>query len=167
MPVENEIMELPDLILLQEYRGNFSDYFEAVYEIFKHDFIDSRPRFRGRRLGLKLYPLVDGKEYTFYHMTHEGDIETDRNPDLRRMERIRYPRPLIQDSEHPYLKVWENKRGNKTRVLIWHEAEEYLVILDDRGEFLLPWTAYLVTENHRKRKLRNEYEDYIKSRNRQ
>jgi hypothetical protein len=34
------------------------------------------------------------------------------------------------------------------------------VVLADRGTFVLPWTAYLVTESHRKRKLQKEYEDY-------
>jgi hypothetical protein len=38
--------------------------------------------------------------------------------------------------------------------------ENYLVILADRGEYILPWTAYLVEQPHRKRKLQREYEEY-------
>ena len=162
-----EIMELPDLILLEDFRGNFNEYMNAVYEIFKQDFIDSYPIFRGKRLGLKKHPLVDNKPYTFYHMTHTGDIENERIPDLRRMERIRFPRPMIDNSQHPYLKVWENIRDKKTRILIWHEYEEYLVVLENRKEYILPWTAYMVTQKHSKTKLNSEYDNYIKSRNRQ
>lgn len=162
-----EDFDLPELIELNDFGGNFTDYLEAVYEIFKEDFVDSKPIFRGKRLGLKRYPLVEDKEYTFYHMTHEGDIENDRIPDLRRMERIAWPRPIIDDSEHAYLKVWQNTRrgkgGTKSRILILHEAERYLVILDDRGDYILPWTAYLIKGERSMQKKLREYENYKKA----
>lgn len=167
MPNDTEIMELPQLVLLEDFGGNFTEYIHAVYEFFKRDFIDSHPIYRGKRLGLKKHPLVEGKPYTFYHMTHSGDIENERILDLSRMERIRFPRPMIDNSLHPYLKVWENTRKNKKRILIWHENENYLVVLENREEYILPWTAYLVKQNHRKVKLYSEYDNYIKSRNRQ
>lgn len=167
MSDDTEILTLPDLVLLENFGGNFTKYLFSVYEYFKHDFIDYHPIYRGIKLGLKKHPLIDGKPYTFYHMTHSGDIENERIPDLRRMERIRYPRPMIENSQNPYLKVWENIRDKKVRILIWHEKEEYLVVLEKRKDYILPWTAYLVTQNHRKTKLQSEYENYIKSRNRQ
>ena len=160
------VFSLPDIIELTEFGGNFSDYLEAVYQIFKTDFVDSKPTFKGTRLGLKRYPLVEGKEYTFYHFTHEGDIENDRLPDLRRMERIAWPRPMI-DSEHEYLKVWRNTRrgkgGTKNRILILHEAERYLIILDDRGDYILPWTAFLIKGNTQLKKHIREYDEFIKA----
>lgn len=112
---------------------------------------------------MKKYPTVAGKEYTFYHFTHNGDIENEREPDLRRMERIGYPKPIIDWSEHEDLKVWRNKRGSKERILLFHEKERYLVVLEDRGTFILPWTAYIVNENHQVRKLMKEYEAYKKA----
>ena len=161
-----EIFELPVLIELSEFRGDFSAYLEAVYEIFKEDFVSSQPIFKGKRLGLKRHPLVDNKEYTFYHMTHEGNIEHERNPDLRRMERISWPRPLIDHSEHEYIKVWRNIRrgtgGTKSRILILHEQEKYLVVLDDRGNFILPWTAYPLGSK-KLNKLLKEYNNYKKA----
>lgn len=161
------VYSLPDIIELTEYGGNFSDYFEAVYQIFKTDFVDSKPTFEGIRLGLKRYPLVEGKEYTFYHFTHEGDIENERLPDLRRMERIAWPRPMIDNSSDRYLKVWRNirrgKGGTKNRILILHEAERYLIILDDRGNYILPWTAFLIKGNTQLQKHIKEYDEYIKA----
>ncbi|MBN7816855.1 hypothetical protein [Algoriphagus pacificus] len=156
-------LELPEIITLNEYGGDFTSYLEAVYAIFKRDFIDSSPRYEGKRLALKKHPYIEGKEYTFYHFTHDGDIETDRLPNLRRLERMPFPRPLIDNSTHPYLKVWRNKRGNKERILIYHEAEAYLVVLEDRGDYILPWTAYLVEYSNRQKKLIDEYEAYIKA----
>lgn len=162
-----DVFELDEIIELNEFGGDFNEYLEAVYEIFKEDFVDTKPTFRGKRLGLKKHPIVMNKEYTFYHMTHDGDIEHDRTPDLRRMERISWPRPMIDDSEHQYLRVWRNVRrgrgGTRNRILILHEEERFLVVLDDRGEFILPWTSYLIKGSRQMSKKIKEYEEFIKA----
>ena len=163
MNEEKNEFELPDIITLEEYGGDIATYMEAVYAVFKRDFVDSKPTFEGTRLGLKKHPLIADKEYTFYHMTTGGLKEDDRKPDLRRCERIPFPGPMIDNSTHPYLKVWRNKRKNKERILIYHEVEAYLVVLEDRGDYILPWTAYLVEYSNRQRKLMAEYEAYIKA----
>lgn len=162
MPESDEIeaYPLPELIYLDEFGGDFTEYIEEIYRIFREDFIDSKPVFEGIRLGLKKYPLVGGKAYTFYHFTHEGSDEENREPNLRRMERIAWPAPMINDSIDPYLKVWRNKKGRHERILIFHEEESYLVVLEDRKEYILPWTAYLVDYNNRKRRLLKEYKAY-------
>jgi hypothetical protein len=59
------------------------------------------------------------------------------------------------------LKVWENTRGTKSNILIFHEKEQYLVILRKGNGYLLPWTAYLVKDKARKKKLLKEYKAYI------
>lgn len=159
---KDEYYILPPLIELTDFKGDFQRYLEAVYDLFKKDFIDNRPCFEGKRLGLKKYPMSEGKEATFWHMTSEGEEEAERTPDLRRLERIKWPASLINDSQHPYLKVWENTRGNKTNILIFHEKERYLVVLRKHENYLLPWTAYLVEYEPRLRKLMNEYKAYKK-----
>ena len=156
----SEIFQLPDIITLEEYNGNFAAYFEGIYQIFVRDFIENRPMFEGIRLKLKSFPYTNGKEYTFYHFTHEGNVEENRVPDLRRMERIPWPAPMINDSGHPYLKVWRNNRGRHERILILHEQERYLIILEDRKDYILPWTAYLVDYPNKLKRLLREYEAY-------
>lgn len=156
-------MKLPALLLLSDYKGVFKDFFEAVYLIFVRDFVNSKPLYRGKVLRLKSHPFIDGKEYTFYHFTHDGIIEEERLPNIRRMERITWPRPMIDNSTDSDLKVWENKRGNKTRILVLHEKESYLVILEKRKKYILPWTAYLVDYPNRKKRLLKEYEGYLKT----
>jgi hypothetical protein len=101
-----------------------------------------------------------GKEATFWHMIQEGKVEDERIPDFRRCERIRWPKPIIERNSDPLIKVWRNKRGREERVCLWLEQENYLVILADRGEYILPWTAYLVERPHQQRKLQKEYEGY-------
>jgi len=150
---------LPPLVF---FSGNWERYLEVIYDYFKQDFIESKPRFKGRKLGLKKHPLEKGKEATFWHFISERRQEDERLPDLRRCERIRWPKPIIEHAnKYAPIKIWENKRGNETRILLWLEKQEYIVVLAERKGYLIPWTAYMVIEEHRKRKLQKEYETFI------
>ncbi len=159
----NQIEWLPGLILFSDHNGDWDCYLAAIYEAFRAQFIVSSPEFRGIRLGLKRHPMIQGKEATFWHMISEGSVEEERLPDFRRCERIRWPRPVIEHETHHAVKLWKNKRGTETRILIWLETEDYLVILSERKDYILPWTAYLVEQDHRKRKLQREFENYQKN----
>lgn len=156
---------LPDLILLQDFGGDWSTFYEHIYQCFRKDFVTNPLRhFNGKKLALKRYPLSsDNKEATFYHITHEGQDEQDREPDLRRMERIRWPKFMLMNFSHSKLKVWQNKRGSDKYILIFNEEEDYLLVLADRGSYVLPWTAYVVTYNKRRTNLIKEYEAYKKA----
>lgn len=110
---------LPPLVLLDDYSGNWHAYLNALYAWFKQDFIDDKPVFIGRRLDLKRHPMIHNKEATFWHFIQEGPVENDRTPDFRRCERIRWPKPAINHSGNPVIKVWRNKRGNEDRVCLW------------------------------------------------
>ena len=158
--------KLPKIIELTDYKGNFHLYLEAVYALFKRDFIDNKPTYRGVPIHLKHCKLSQGKDATFRHMTSKGENEETREPDFRRLERIQWPAPMIKNSEHPYLKVWENTRGSNTNILILHNEENYLLVLRKAKDYIMPWTAYLIDYKSRKRKLIQEYENYIKSKER-
>lgn len=155
---------LPDLILLQDFEGNWSDFYDFVYKCFREEFVLNPLRtFDGKRLGLKKYPITDDKEATFYHMTHEGADEQNRSPDIRRMERIRWPKFMMSNFSHYKFKVWKNKRGRDMNILIFCEEESYLFVLSDRGDYLLPWTAYTVDHRNRRERLMKEYYAYKKA----
>ena len=154
---------LPRLVLFSDYHGDWGAYLDAVYAFFRADFVDDKPLFQGRRLGLKRHPQTRGKEATFWHMIQHGAIEEERTPDFRRCERIRWPRPIIENDKDPAIKVWRNQRGREQRVCLWFEQESYLVVLADRGDYILPWTAYPVEQPHRQRKLQKEYEEYCRN----
>lgn len=144
---------LPLLILMEDYGGDWERYFAAVYAVFSADFVNSKPTFQGRRLGLKRHPEHEGKSATFWHMISTGMSEADRIPDIRRCERMRWPKPIIENDQSSDLKVWSEKRGSSNRVHVWCEAEGYLVVLDDRTDYLLPWTAYFVEREHERTKI--------------
>lgn len=157
---------MPALVLLDDFGGNFAQYLEAIYAIFKRDFVDSKPSWEGKRFALKKYPVEFGKEHTFYHITHEGHDEEDRTPDLRRMERIAFPRFMIDNAEHPTLKIWRKRINNSDRIHIMNEEERFLVVLDVREDIFLLWTAFYIEYDHTLRKKLKEYEEYIKSKDR-
>ncbi len=154
---------LPEIVTLEDYGGNWDRYVEAVYGVFEDDFVTDKPMFEGRRLRLKSHPYFRGKEATFWHMVSEGANESERLPDLRRCERVCWVRPIIENVSDPSVKRWENERRGGRRVCLWLEERDYLVILARRSGYVLPWTAYPVVENHRKRKLQSEYEHYQKA----
>jgi len=155
--------ELPELI---EFEGDWNKFIETVYQVFRNDFIENSLYFRNKKVNMKRHPLVDGKEYTFYHITHEGNTENERTPDLRRCERIRWARTTIENCDKWGLKAWLQKRNGKNRICIWLEIEnepDYIVILDIRVKFCLLWTAFTLQHEHEKRKKEKEYQSYLKA----
>jgi len=153
---------LPSLVLLQEYNGDWKQYIAAVYDYFRSDFIDSRPQFQNKAVGLKRYPLLEGKEATFWHITSEGKEEDKRMPDLRRCERIRWPRPVIEHYTAEVIKCWPNERRQERYIVLWFYERDYVVVLADRKKYVLLWTAYMVSYKHTRKKLLREYEEYQK-----
>lgn len=153
----------PELILFSDFDGNFKSYFDSVYKVFQESFIESQPLFQGLKVSAQKHPEVDGIHRTFYHITHEGEIENARTPDFRRMERIRYPRFCIESLPHNELLVWEKIVGRDNRVHILNEEEKYLIVLTERKGFYLFWTAFYIEENHTIRRKKKEYENYIKA----
>lgn len=150
---------LPELVLFNDYGGNWESYLNAVYHYFCADFVENKPSFQGVRLGLKRHPVIDGKEATFWHMISTGNTEADRLPDFRRCERIRWFKPIIEKGDSP-VKIWKEPRNGEIRIHLWLEEVGYLVVLNERNGYILPWTAYLVERDHEKAKLNKRWEKY-------
>ena len=51
---------LPEILLLEYYKGNYELFISAVYEVFENDFIKSKLFFRGIPLRLKWHPKFHG-----------------------------------------------------------------------------------------------------------
>lgn len=148
---------LPELIL---FGGDWNDYIEQLYAIFRQDFVDSSPSFNNRRFAMKKHPVYKEKEATFWHLISEGKIEEERTPDFRRCERICWPRSIIETGQLHDIKIWKNQRQGKTRVILALEDFSYIVVLDERVEYYLLWTAYPVERDHQRRKLEREWRNY-------
>lgn len=151
---------LPSIVELKSFKGNWEHYLEHIYSIYVKDFVKSKPTFNGTLLGVKRHPQEQNKDATFWHMISDGEIERERTPDMRRCERVCWPKPIIDNHHTCGLKIWKNKRGSETRILLWLEEAEYLMVLAERKDYILFWTAYPVTQEHSKRKLQKEFQLY-------
>src|SRR5437763_9746237 len=124
--MSSNISWLPPLVLLEDYENDWHQYLEAIYQFFCEDFVISRPTFQGKRFGLKKHPMLKDKEATFWHIISEGKVEDNRIPDLRRCERIRWPRAIIEAAQSEHYKCWRNKRKEEERVLLALEDFSYV-----------------------------------------
>lgn len=160
------IDRLPPIICLNDYGGNYAAYIDVVYGVFYNDFIAHKVRLGDFELRLKYHPSVQDRAYTFYHMTHKGDVETERIPDLRRCERIPWARPTITETQILGLRFWEQIRSNcgrKHRICIWLETDNgdnYYVILEVRIGYTLLWTAFYGDYAHAIKKKEAEYNEW-------
>jgi hypothetical protein len=157
---------LPPLVLLEDSHGNWDAYEEILYGWFTQDFVTSRPTWPGKRVGLKRHPLSKGKEATFWHFISDGRTEEDRVIDIRRCERICWPRPVMEaftnrrpTAADPVV-WWKNTRKGETSYLIGLPDFSYLIVVRDRGTYVLPWTQYHLDQQNRRDKTAKECQAY-------
>jgi hypothetical protein len=159
---------LPPLLELAAHGGDWPRYEAAIYEVFRCDFVVRQPVYRGLRVGIQKDPKTNGKEFTFWHVITENwkpdGAEDDRIPDMRRCERIAWPKALIDlavagDSR---VRCWSQQRASadkrtQTRYVIAPEDFSFVVILADRTRYLHLVTAF-PAEPHRQKKFEAEFE---------
>ena len=149
-------MTPPELLPLDAFGGSWSDYEDALYRIFSREIARGCLRFRGTAVRCRRIPETRGRWAAFWHLIQQGSVEDDRIPDLRRCERIRWVRWMIEnDGGHPDIDAWENLRGTEVNALLWYR-EEYLVVMARRKDYWLLKTAYCTDRSGRIRQLRRE-----------
>lgn len=90
--------------------------------------------------------------------------EDHRLPDLRRCERIRWVRWVIENAvTHAEIDMWQNTRGTEVNTLLWFR-EEYLVVLGQRQGYWLLRTAYCTDKSGRIAQLRKERDAHRRAR---
>ena len=152
-------MALPDLMPLQ---GEWADYVDSIYQVYVEQVANGGLTFNSLRITCQFRPESQGKHFGFWHVISEGESEEDRLPDLRRCERIAWIAYLIANIETDAdITWWENKRGANTHLVIWHEAENFVVILAARNGYYLLKSAYC-PESHRAKTFIKERNNYWK-----
>jgi hypothetical protein len=143
----------PELV---EFNGDWKAYEDELHEIFLSELAKGGLVFEGLRVGCRRHEELRGRWASFWHLIQEGRVEDERTPDLRRCERIRWIRWVIENcGTHQHIEQWETKRGSEVNRLLWYN-EEYLVVLAKRNGYWLLKTAYCTTRDGRIRKLRKE-----------
>jgi hypothetical protein len=151
---------LPALITFAEYDGDWDRYLDAIYAKFREDFCNGPLEFICREVRLKKHPVAYNKEATFWHFVSQGKEENDRDIDFRRAERIAWPLAFMNNANDPSMRIWTEVRNNRSNIHIWNEQASYLVVLSDRVNYILPWTAYPVDYDHQKQKLNRRWQQY-------
>ena len=157
-----DCIHVPELIYLEDYGGNYNDYESAVYALYQDTFEKSQFYWDEKPIYHKKHPEMKGKPATFWHITSSGSDENSREPDLRRYETIAWPAFILEYCLYQCrdLLVWKNRRKGKTRILLWCRDIDYVVILDERKDFCIFWTAYPVNYKHTRDKFLKEYNEY-------
>ena len=149
---------LPDLFDEPDW-NNYYKYEERLYNLFKTQIIDTPLLFRNKPIKIRRIPMENNKEEAFYHCTCKNytDIQ-NRSPDPERMIRLPWLSAIIQNynckedccDEKPLL--WRKlAKSNNYRYHIYFN--DYLVILEERADYVLLITAFYVEEDYYHRKL--------------
>jgi hypothetical protein len=137
--------------------------FDLLYEIFKRDFKDSQPNYRG--LTVWFFPEKElDKELVFWHLTTREDKESgERLTDFRRSERLPWARPMLDNADTPEVLDWDYEEGDRTvQTYVWLKDFDYLMILkkypDGRRRLI---TSFWVEFPNTRRKLEKKFERRI------
>lgn len=151
--MQDKCFWLPELI---EFDGsNWESYQNNIYEIFLQDFVRTFPTYDQKRVQIRRHPTYHGKEESFFHITGgHDDPQVDRVPDLRRCERIKWPRKFIENYscncpiDCKDFKIWKKPYKGNYRVNFLNEKEKYLVVIEVRKKYCLLITAFYLNWPH-------------------
>lgn len=150
-------MTPPELL---PFGGEWTTYEAELHRIFVEEIAGGGLQFNGQSVGCRRHPEAAGRWASFWHLVQEGRVEDDRTPDLRRCERIRWVRWVIENaSAHAEIDEWQNTRATEVNTLLWFR-EEYLVVLAQRQGYWLLRTAYCTEKSGRIRQLLKERDTF-------
>lgn len=153
---------------LNTFGGNYPAFEADCYAAYYKDFHTSSPTWPvpGSTFG-RPNRFEDGRCVTFWHLVSEGPIENERLPSLSRLERIGWPRELIEEFADVYpaasssrIVWWRTVRKRDNRLLIALPDFSYVVIVTERKTYVLLLTAYPVRGGHSREKMKKEFRDY-------
>lgn len=156
--------------------NEFENEIDKAYKEITQDFITSVPTFDGLPIRVRRYPEDELKHRysAFNHITtrdynhingQNSSSYDNREPDIRRIERITWVRKLI---EHPNCKPQEicNCKGTftwfvdykgKKRVNILHYTEMFMVVLEKKKDCYMLITSFLFDNKVLRDKAFKEY----------
>lgn len=152
---------LPEIICLESFNGDWGNYVEAIYGVFRRDFVDSRPLYDSLPVTID-GRLENGKEATFWHVTHSySNLVGERIPELRRCERVCWIRPLIENAllNSEVVLIWNEKKNKQLRTYLWLKEKDYLTVLrviNSKVAILI--TAFFIEREHTRNKLLKTFE---------
>lgn len=156
-----EIIDVPEKLNIDNYKK----YEDDLYQILKQDFVDHEVIFLGKRVYLDFNKIENGKSDTFFHVVC-GDKKA--YPNFRRMERIKFPRQIIENYnectsciESCKIKMFYKKIKGKHRYHLFSKEYRYMVVLEDEGKRMKLVTSFYVDKGYMLHNYDNDYKNYI------
>ena len=152
---------LPNMINVEPWNN---DIIELLYDLFKTDFILSKPKFRNNEIWI-YSEIEDGKEKIFWHLISIKNAESiSRTPDVFRAERLPWVRCMIENADKPDILTWDYKeRRNRIKTYIWLNDFDFVIILkkyrDGRRRLI---SAYYLNYTYERGKFYRKYDRRIK-----
>lgn len=154
----------PSTLNLNDFRGVYEDYEEAVFNAFIDSYIDNNVYFDNQRIIFKKAPVIKNKHDAFWHMTSTRDRDDDtRYPDLQRYKTVTWTKHILEvcyKNKNICNRVWHKKYKSRNRIIIMCIELSYVIILEKRREYIMFITSYPVT-GKRKMTLIKEYESSL------
>ncbi|MDR6938681.1 hypothetical protein [Arcanobacterium hippocoleae] len=145
------------------------NYIEGLYQLFLSDLI-TRPlawKNNGSTVSLRRHPEIEGRHAVFWHIISGGTgAEMTRQIEHQRCIRIHWIRLLVEifNEEFPQetqIRWWiDEKRSSRHRYVITRPEFDYIVVIEQRDSYALLVTAYYAEQEHRRRKLKREHDDF-------
>ncbi|HBY21611.1 MAG: hypothetical protein A2Y24_07540 [Clostridiales bacterium GWE2_32_10] len=166
--LNNECLWLPPLKRCEDL-NKYAEYEDELYEIFKRDFINNQIYFESKVLRIRKHPITYGREEAFYHIICKDLLKNrDRTPDIARCERIEWPRKIIDNCKCDNNCIWCSKikiykkifKNNNYRYHILFEEYSYIVIVEERKEYMLFITGYVIDEDNEMDKKLKDFGNY-------
>ena len=158
---------LPEIISFSDYNSDWKQYSEKIFQIFKKDFIDSKPLYNSKPVLFDNRP-INNYPACFWHLITEDKIEDYsrlgvENISLLRCERLCWIRPIIENHFDKIVSVWENKREKKLNTVFFMEDYDYAVVLTNIKNRFYLITAYFINYPYRKEQLIKERDKWIET----
>lgn len=156
-----KIIDAPETLNLDNYKK----YEENLYNILKNDFVNHQVYFLDKRVYLDFNRVEQGKSYTFFHVVC-GDKK--KYPNFRRMERIKFPRKIIENynkcdkcTENCKIKMFYKEIKGKKRYHLFSKEHLYMVVLEDEGKRMKLVTSFYIDKKYMLYNYEQDYQNYI------
>jgi len=157
-----------------DFNGGIEEFRRHCFLFYEEAFVLDKPTWPvdDRKYGEKREPFRAGLPATYAHLTSSGKEEDSRTPDLERLERITWPRLILDEFASCYprpsnerIAWWVEKRRSEYRYHIALSDFTYLVVVAARTSEVLLWTAFPIEFNNQRRKREKKFSQYWEGRN--
>src|SRR3990167_4026802 len=114
------MIELPGLVLLQDYGGDVNFYLEQVYNIYKNTIVNANLTLFSKVITCQWHPPCKNKHANFWHIISTSDATLlEENIDFNRCAKIPWIAEIIKNShDENIIWCWNNERSGKRGKLI-------------------------------------------------